>query len=66
MNELRDKDEQYNELLYKHKKSHSKGGFVKTIIGLILTALIVCIAGIAYIATIGSDSKFSIIIMSFL
>ena len=66
MNELRDKDEQYNELLYKHKKSHSKGGFGKTIIGLILTALIVCIAGIAYIATIGSDSKYSKIIMSYL
>ncbi len=66
MNELRDKDEQYNAYLYKHKNTHSKGGFGKIIIGLLLTALVICIAGIAYIATIGSDSKYSKIIMSYL
>ena len=66
MNELRDKDEQYNAYLYKHKNTRSKGGFGKIIIGLLLTALVICIAGIAYIATIGSDSKYSKIIMSYL
>ena len=66
MNELRDKDEQYNAYLYKHKNTHSKGGFGKIIIGLLLTALVICIAGIAYIATIGSDSKYSKIIMGYL
>ena len=66
MNELRDKDEQYNAYLYKHKNTHSKGGFGKIIIGLLLTALVICIAGIAYISTIGSDSKYSKIIMCYL
>lgn len=66
MNELKDKDEQYNAYLYKHKHSRAKGGFGKVIISLILTALVVVVAGIAYIGTTGSDSKYSKMLMSFL
>ena len=63
MNELKNKDEQYNAYLYKHKQSKSKGGFGKAIMSLLLTAIVVIVAGIAYIATIGSDSKYAKIVM---
>lgn len=66
MNELKDKDEQYNAYLYKHKHSNTKSGFGRVIVSLILTALVVCVAAIAYIATVGSDSKYSKMLMSFL
>ena len=66
MNELKDKDEQYNAYLYKHKHSNTKSGFGRVIVSLILTALVVCVAAIAYIATAGSDSKYSKMLMSFL
>lgn len=60
MNELKNKEEQYNQYLYKHKKhSKTKGGFGRMIIGLLFTSLLVCIIGIAYISTIGSGSKYS-------
>ena len=66
MNELKDKNEQYNEYLYKHKHTQSKGGFGKVIICLILTALIVCIAGITYIGITGSNNKYTKMITSLL
>lgn len=66
MNELRDKDEQYNAYLYKHKHSKAKSGFGKMIIGLVLTALIIAVAGIAYISTVGANSKYSKMLVSFL
>lgn len=67
MRELKDKDEQYNQYLYRQakRKKQNKGGFGRTIIGLVLTALIVCIAGIAYIGITGTQNKYSKILMSF-
>ena len=66
MNELKDKDEQYNAYLYKHKHSKSKGGFGKVIMSLLLTALIIAVAGIAYISTVGADSKYSKMLVNFI
>ena len=66
MNELKDKDEQYNAYLYKHKHSKSKGGFGKAIMSLLLTALVIAVAGIAYISTVGADSKYSKMLVNFI
>ena len=63
MNELKNKDEQYNQYLYKHKKqTKTKSGFGRMIVGLILTALTIVIVGIAYIGTVDSNSQYSKII----
>ncbi len=66
MNELKDKDEQYNAYLYKHKHSKSKGGFGKAIMSLLLTALVIAVAGIAYISTVGADNKYSKMLVNFI
>lgn len=66
MNELKNKEELYNQYLYKQKKpTKSKGGFGRMIVGLIFTALIIIIAGIAYIGTVDSNSNYSKILKSF-
>ncbi len=66
MNELKDKEEQYNAYLYKHKNKGSKGGFGKLIMSLLLTVLVLAAGAFAYIGTMGSDSKYSKMFMSFL
>ena len=67
MNELRNKDEQYNQFLYKRKKTTTtkKNNFGKLIISLILTALILAIAGIAYVSVTNSDNKIAKSLKSF-
>lgn len=67
MNELKDKDEQYNEFLnYKAQQSPAKKGFSKIIIGLLLTMIVLAAAAFAYIGTVGSDSKYSKMLVSFI
>lgn len=66
MNELRNKDEQYNQYLYKHKKnSKNKGGFGRLITGLLLTAIVLIVAAFAFIGIAGMDNKYSKMLMSF-
>lgn len=66
MNELRNKDEQYNQYLYKHKKSSkTKGGFGRLITGLLLTAIVLIVAAFAFIGIAGMDNKYSKILISF-
>ena len=66
MNELRNKDEQYNQYLYKHKKSSkAKGGFGRLITGLLLTAIVLIVAAFAFIGIAGMDNKYSKMLMSF-
>ena len=66
MKELKDKDEQYNQYLYRHKHSKAKGGFGKLIMSLLLTMVVIAAAAFAYIGTVGADSKYSKMIKSFL
>ncbi len=65
MNELKDKNEQYNQYLYKHKSSNSKGGFGRLIMGLILTVIVIIAAAFAFIGTAGVDNKYSKMLLSF-
>ncbi len=65
MNELKDKDEQYNAYLYKHKHSQSKGGFGKLIMSLLLTIIVLAAAAFAYIGLAGKENKYSKMLMSF-
>lgn len=65
MNELKDKNEQYNQYLYRHKSSKSKGGFGRLIMGLILTVIVIIAAAFAFIGTAGVDNKYSKILLSF-
>ena len=66
MNELRNKDEQYNQYLYKHKKSSkAKGGFGRLITGLFLTAIVLIVVAFAFIGIAGMDNKYSKMLMSF-
>lgn len=66
MNELRNKDEQYNQYLYRHKKSSkNKGGFGRLITGLLLTIIVLIAAAFAFIGTAGMDNKYSKMLMSF-
>ena len=66
MKELKDKDEQYNQYLYRHKHSKAKGGFGKLIMSLLLTMVVIAAAAFAYIGTVGADSKYSKMLKSFL
>lgn len=67
MNELKDKDEQYNEFLnYKAQQSPAKKGFSKIIIGMLLTMIVLAAAAFAYIGTVGADSKYSKMLVSFI
>lgn len=65
MNELKNKDEQYNQYLYRHKASKAKSGFGKLIISLLLTIIVVIAAAFAFIGTAGVDNKYSKMLMSF-
>ncbi|MBS4760729.1 MAG: LCP family protein [Clostridium sp.] len=65
MNELKDKDEQYNAYLYKHKHSQAKGGFGKLIMSLLLTIVVLAAAAFAYIGLAGKENKYSKMLMSF-
>lgn len=66
MNELRNKDDQYNQYLYRHKKSSkNKGGFGRLITGLLLTVIVLIAAAFAFIGTAGMDNKYSKMLMSF-
>lgn len=66
MNELRNKDEQYNQYLYRHKKSSkNKGGFGRLITGMLLTVIVLIAAAFAFIGTAGMDNKYSKMLMSF-
>ncbi len=59
MNELKDKDEQYNQYLYKHKPSKAKSGFGRLIISFLITIIVVVAAAFAYLGTAGIDNKYS-------
>lgn len=66
MKELKDKNEQYNQYLYKHRKtSNTKNGFGRLIIGLLLTIIVVIAAAFAFIGYAGVDNKYSKMLMSF-
>ena len=65
MNELKDKNEQYNQYLYKHKSSNSKGGFGRLIMGMLLTVIVIIAGAFAFIGTAGVDNKYSKILLSF-
>ncbi len=65
MNELKDKNEQYNQYLYKHKPNQSKGGFGRIITGLLLTVIVIIAAAFAFIGYAGADNKYSKMLMSF-
>lgn len=66
MNELKDKNEQYNQYLYKHKKSSkNQSGFGRLIVGLLLTIIVVITAAFAFIGYAGVDNKYSKMLMSF-
>lgn len=65
MNELKDKNEQYNQYLYKHKPNQSKGGFGRIITGLLLTVIVIIAAAFAFIGYAGTDNKYSKMLMSF-
>jgi len=65
MNELKDKNEQYNQYLYKHKPNPSKGGFGRIITGLLLTVIVIITAAFAFIGYAGTDNKYSKMLMSF-
>ena len=66
MKELKDKNEQYNQYLYKHKKkpSKAKNSFGSLIVGLLLTIIVVIAAAFAYIGYAGVDNKYTKMLMS--
>ena len=58
MNELKNKNEQYNVFLdYEQSENTSKGGIGKIICGILLTVLIVSLAAFGYIASIGTNGE---------
>ena len=60
MNELKNKNEQYNVFLdYEQSENASKGGIGKIICGILLTVLIVSLTAFGYIASIGTNSELS-------
>ena len=60
MNELKNKNEQYNVFLdYEHSENASKGGIGKIICGILLTVLIVSLAAFGYIASLGTNTELS-------
>ena len=60
MNELKNKNEQYNVFLdYEHSENASKGGIGKIICGILLTVLVVSMAAFGYIAAMGTDGEFA-------
>ncbi len=65
MNELKDKDEQYSQYLYRQKQPKSKGGFGRLIMGLLLTVIVIIAAAFAFIGTAGADNKYSKMLLSF-
>lgn len=65
MNELKDKDEQYNQYLYRHKPSKAKNGFGRLIICLLMTVIVLIAAAFVFIGTAGVDNKYSKMLMSF-
>ena len=67
MKELKDKNEQYNQYLYKHKKqSKARNGFGRLIMNLLLTILVIITAAFAFIGYAGKDNKYSKMLMSFM
>ena len=67
MKELKDKNEQYNQYLYRHsrKNSKAKNSFGKMIVGLLLTIMVVIAAAFAFIGYAGVDNKYSKMLLSF-
>ena len=68
MKELKDKNEQYNQYLYKHKQkpSKAKNSFGRMIVGLLLTIIVVIAAAFAYLGYAGVDNKYTQKLMSML
>ncbi len=66
MKELKDKNEQYDQYLYKHKKkpSKAKNSFGRMIAGLMLTVIVVIAAAFAYIGYAGVDNKYTKMLMN--
>lgn len=58
MNELRDKDEQYNEFLNYSEESKAKNGIKKMFVSFILTVIVGVAAAFGYIAFMGDDIDF--------
>ena len=60
MNELKNKNEQYNVFLdYNQPENSSKSGIGKIICGILLTVFLVALAAFGYIAAIGTNSDWS-------
>ncbi len=65
MNELKDKNEQYNQYLYKHKATKAKGGFGRLISNLLLTVIILIIAAFVFIGAVDKDNKYAQMLTGF-
>ncbi len=55
MNELKDKEEQYNMFLNYNEDSETKTGVKKVLVGLIITIMVAIAAAFGYIAAMGDD-----------
>jgi len=59
MNELKDKNEQYNQFLYKQKPTKSKSGFGQLISNMLLSIIILIVIAFVFIGSAGSDNKYT-------
>lgn len=64
MNELKDKNEQYNQFLYKQKPTKSKSGFGRLISNMLLSVIILIIGAFIFIGAAGKDNKYVQILTS--
>ena len=59
MNELKDKNEQYSQFLYKQKPSKSKSGFGRLISRMLLSIIVLIIVAFVFVGTVDNDNKLS-------
>lgn len=59
MNELKDKNEQYSQFLYKQKPSKSKAGFGRLISRMLLSIIVLIIIAFAFLGIVDSENKLS-------
>lgn len=65
MNELKDKNEQYNQYLYKHKQSKSPKGFGRLISNMLLTILVLITAAFVFLGYADEENKYVQMLTSF-
>ena len=58
MNELKDKNEQYNQYLYKHKQTKSNKGFGRLISNMLLTILVLITTAFVFLGYADEDNKY--------